>query len=82
MIKRITKKEALDHGFTHHGSYFGIPMWMTDSESPLVTVKFSCMNVVFDMADQIEGFLFGVFWPNDIRVTTFKIGREIDDGRL
>lgn len=76
-MNRITKEQALEIGFTHHGSYFGIPLWMTDSEQPFITVKFSCMNSTFDMANQIEGFLFHLFWPEEVRVTTFKIGRKI-----
>lgn len=42
MLGYITKKKALKMGATHHGSYYGIPLWMgdVDGESPLVVAKF------------------------------------------
>lgn len=42
MLGYITKKQAKNIGITHHGSYYGIPLWMgaIDGDSPMVFAKF------------------------------------------
>lgn len=42
MLGYITEKQAKKLGATHHGSYYGIPIWMGDvnGECPLVLAKF------------------------------------------
>lgn len=56
-----TEKEAAEEGFTHHGSYYGIPLWMTepkhDLDAPMVETKFTWMEPLMDVAHFIEGFL-------------------------
>lgn len=33
MLGYITEKKAKTEGFTHHGSYYGIPIWMGNIEA-------------------------------------------------
>lgn len=32
MLGWMTEKQAKQNGFTHHGSYYGIPLWMSDDD--------------------------------------------------
>lgn len=42
MIIYMTQREAIENGFTHHGSMFSIPCWITDDDfAPMVAPKFA-----------------------------------------
>jgi len=77
MLGYLTEKEAKEHGFTHHGSYFCIPLWMTDEEEPMVATKFEWMEPLMDVFHHIEGLLRSVFYPGSEPGFQFKIGCEI-----
>jgi hypothetical protein len=77
MLGYMTKREAKVCGFTHHGSYFGIPLWMTDEEEPMVATKFEWMWPLMDVFHVIEGFLQSVFYPDNEPCFMFRIGKEI-----
>jgi len=78
MIGYTTEKQAKINGFTHHGSYYGIPIWINaESEMPEVMAKFLPFELFFFIFSQIELLL--------IRLTNmdgfmFKIGKPIKDG--
>jgi hypothetical protein len=45
---------ALRAGFTNHGSYYGLPVWMSDDERPLVGAKSGLLNVLVPVISAIE----------------------------
>jgi hypothetical protein len=51
----ITAKEAVAKGFTHHGKYFGIPVWLApDNPDFPVATKWSPMECVMTAVAFIE----------------------------
>lgn len=54
MLGYITEKEALKMGFTHHGKCFGIPIWITDEEAPMVATKFVPFEFLLTVVQMIE----------------------------
>lgn len=65
MIKKLARlvgymraEVALGHGFTDHGSMYGVPCWVcTDGpDLPLVTAKWDVLNYAIDIGDWLTGF--------------------------
>jgi len=80
MLGYTTKKEAVAHGCTHHGSYYGIPLWMgdVDSEAPLVFAKWAPLDLMIYAFSWIEGLLFPlVHGPDAEPMFMFKLKGEI-----
>lgn len=65
MLGYMTKKEALTLGFTHHGSYYGIPIWISDDDIPMVAAKWAPFELVISVVHYIEGFMWPVFFPHE-----------------
>ena len=61
MLGYMTEKAAKAFGCSHHGSYYGIPLWMgdIDSEAPLVFAKWAPLDLIIPIFSMIEGLL----WP-------------------
>lgn len=81
MLGYMTEKQALKHGFSHHGSYYGIPIWIGGIESggPMVAVKWAPFDFLMDVASVIEGVLFPlVHGADDEPHFMFKVNREIE----
>jgi hypothetical protein len=57
MLGYMTKKEALAIGFTHHGSYYGIPVWITEDYFPMVAAKWSPLEYVMTLFHYVEAFI-------------------------
>lgn len=76
MFGFVTKNEALELGFTHHASYYGIPLWITDDEFPMVATKWEPLEHVMTLFHYIEGFM-NTFSPMDEQGFLFKIGPPI-----
>lgn len=77
MLGYITEKQALEIGFTHHGSYYGIPIWISDDAYPLVAAKWAPMEYLITAGHYIEGFIQSVFYPNDEQGFIFQFNRPI-----
>ena len=78
MLGYMTKKEALAGGFTHHGSYYGIPLWIGDPEGKfMVATKWAPMELLMTAAHYIEAFLEMVFFPDEEPGFRFWVGPEI-----
>lgn len=79
MLGYLTAKEALAEGFTHHGSYYGIPLWITDCDhSPMVAAKWAPMEFVMDIAHFVEQSLFPLLHPGEEPRFMFQIREPID----
>lgn len=81
MLGYMTQKEARENGFTHHGRYFGIPMWMSPASREAVT-KWAPMDFVVAAVHLVEGFLRSAFYPNRRPVARLMLGPEIERGQV
>lgn len=48
MLGYMTKSEAVAHGFTHHGRYYFLPIYIATGDIPMVAVKFIPLEFLFD----------------------------------
>lgn len=78
MLGYMTAKEALSHGFTHHGKYFGIPVWVAPEKDFMVATKWAPMEYVMTAAHYVEGFMRSVLFPNDEPAFRFLLGAPIE----
>jgi hypothetical protein len=53
----MTKKQAKERGFTHKGTFLGVPAYLTKSDNPLV----SGTNWFYDMLIISVGFIATAF---------------------
>ena len=77
ILMYMTSKEAKENGFTHHGSYYGIPCWIGGVDGDFqVATKWAPLEIVMTAFHYIEGFM------NDMLGNTpsfmFKLYGEID----
>lgn len=72
----MSEKEAANKGFTHHGSYFGIPVWLApeNPDFPVIT-KWEPMEYVMSLFIYIECFIRELC--DDEPSFQFKIIKEI-----
>jgi hypothetical protein len=81
MLGYMTAKQALASGFTHHGKYFGIPLWVGNPDDPnggmLVAAKWAPMEYVMTAFHYVEGFMRSVLFPEDEPMFQFLIGQPI-----
>nr|WP_286946263.1 hypothetical protein [Pseudomonas sp. UBA6718] len=76
-----TAAEAKALGCTHHGSYYGIPIWMgdIDSEAPLVFAKWAPLDYLILASSFIEGLLFPlVHGPDAQPMFMFKVKGPVE----
>lgn len=66
MLGWMTKADALKEGFTHYGSYFGIPVYMSDpdGEDFMVAAKHSWLEPLMTLFHYVEGFIASTFYPD------------------
>lgn len=56
MLGYMTAETAKGHGFTHHGKYFGIPVWIGDPDGDMmVATKWAPMEIAMTAGHYIEG---------------------------
>ena len=78
MFGYMTEKEAIKAGMTHHGSYFGIPVWMApDSDDFLCCAKWRPMDYLMIAFHHIEGEMRSFLFPDDEPCFQFKVGKPI-----
>jgi hypothetical protein len=79
MVGYMTAVEAKAQGFTHHGKYFGIPVWIGNpGEEMLVATKWAPMEYVMSAFHVAEGVLRSFFFPEDEPSFQFLVGAEIE----
>lgn len=80
MLGYMTASEAKSQGFTHHGSYFGIPCWIgnPEQEGMMVATKWAPMEPVMTAFHYIEGFMRSVLFPDDPPCFQFAVGGKIE----
>jgi len=56
MLGYMTAKQAKAFGFTHHGKYFGIPVWIGDPDGEtMVATKWAPLEYAMSVTHYIEG---------------------------
>lgn len=80
LLGYMTACEALREGFTHHGSYYGIPVWVAEGgpDGLMVATKWAPLEYVMTVFHYIEGLLRSVFDPDDVPTFQFMVGKPID----
>lgn len=75
----ITESEALKNGFTHHGSYYGLPCWMApDNPDNPVATKWAPMECILTLFILIEISVRPILFPEDEPFFQFKIIKKIN----
>lgn len=64
MLGYMTRHQAYQNDFTHHGRYYGIPVWITNEEFPRVAAKWLPMELLVTVFHWIEGVLHSLFFPH------------------
>lgn len=77
MLGYMTAKEAVSHGFTHHGSYYGIPCWIAPDAGFMVATKWAPLEHLMTIFHVIEGILGATFFPEREPAFKFMVGEEI-----
>lgn len=81
MIGYTSAKMAKALGCTHHGSYYGIPIWLgdLDSEAPLAFAKWEPLELLIELASYIEALLFPIAHGPEARpMFRLKVKDEIE----
>lgn len=81
MLGYMSKDEALILGFTHHGAYYGIPVYlnMSNPYCPEVACKWEPMEFLMDVANCIESLMHELLYPDDEPSFQFTVKGEIDE---
>lgn len=78
MLGYMTIKEARSLGFTHHGKYYGIPLWIGDPDGEFrVATKWMPMEYVMTVFHYIEAFIRPMMFPDDEPSFQFQVGHPI-----
>lgn len=74
----MTEDEALKNGFTHHGKYYGIPVWIAPAnpDCPVAT-KWAPMECIMTLFIWIASFMRPILFPHDPPCFQFKIFKKI-----
>ena len=59
----INGKEAVSRGFTNHGKYYGIPLYIKNDVEFEVTAKWMPMDFLIEYICYIEMFIASIFFP-------------------
>lgn len=68
----MTEQKAKELGFTHHGSYFGVPYGTC-----MVTVKHPILDPLFDLMSVLEGVFRPLAHPENPAVFQFRLKGRI-----
>ena len=80
MLGYITEEKAKAEGFTHHGSYYGIPIWMGNVEAedagPVIAAKWAPLELVMRLFHHIEAICQSIA-GHEQRGFWFNVKKEI-----
>lgn len=67
--------------FDHHGSYYGVPIYMGDIGGQTYTmVKWVIMEPVFDLFEMLEPIMRRIFYGEDNVCFQFTVGKPFNQG--
>lgn len=74
----MTEQKAKELGFPHHGSYFGVPIYISDPYGEcMVTAKHPLLDPLFDLMGVLEGIFRPLVHPENPDVFQFKLKGRI-----
>ncbi|MGY3961417.1 hypothetical protein [Aeromonas popoffii] len=74
----MTEQKAKELGFTHHGSYFGVPVYIGDPYGQcMVTTKHPILDPLFDLMGVLEGIFRPLIHPENPAVFQFRLKGRI-----
>lgn len=77
MFGWVSEKMAKDEGFTHHASYYGVPIyWRNDDNA--VWCKHPALDILFDVAGFFEGLIRPVMFPDEQPCFQFRMVKKIN----
>lgn len=85
MLGYTNAEKAQSMGFSHHASFYGIPIWIGElhTDQPIVMVKWSPMNLLMDLFELIEIISFGLVPRHDQEEDfMFTVGEPIEADSL
>ena len=77
MLGQISKEEALGYGATHHGSYYGIPIWI-NPKTNLAFPKNDMLEPLMIVFSFIECFIKSII-PNSDLNFQYTVKERIED---
>ncbi|MGR3969268.1 hypothetical protein [Shewanella sp. 1180_01] len=76
----MTEQQAIAEGFSHHGKYYGIPVWLGDIEGDFwVATKWAPMEWLMSLFHVVEGTMRPILYPDEPNSFQFQIGKEIKE---
>jgi hypothetical protein len=78
MLGYMKAAQAKDYGFSHHGSYYGIPIWISDpgSDAPMVATKWAPTELLMSVLHHVERICHAMRGTEPTFM--FSVGREIE----
>ncbi len=73
----INAKEAVKRGFTNHGKYYGIPVYIRDDIEFEVTAKWVPLDILIELVTYIEMIIASIFFP-EREGFMFLVGPKIE----
>jgi hypothetical protein len=77
MFGYMAAKMAKSHGFTNHGSCYGVPVWITEGDAPMVAAKFAPLEHLITLVQIAESLMYQFVYPDQEPSFQFTIGGEI-----
>jgi hypothetical protein len=75
----MTKAKAIDLGFTNHGRYYFLPIWIGDVTGEFMcTPKLQPLNWLMDIMHDFEAAARSHLYPEDEFSFMFHVGPEIE----
>lgn len=78
MFGYVTKKEAIEKGFTHHGRYYRIPVYISLDNDFEVTAKWIPFDYLIEFVCYIEIVFCYLFNPEQ-EGFKFEVGKELKE---
>lgn len=78
MLGYMTARDAKGYGFTHHGAYYGIPLWVAQEPVFMAATKWAPLEYLMTLFHYIEGFMRSVLFPDSEPGFMFQVGPEIE----
>lgn len=79
MFGYIDKKQARAIGFTHQGCYYGIPLWITHSDRPMIVAKWYPMEFLISVLQFADKWTALIFFPSRTHQHQLTSVKVIDD---
>lgn len=77
MLGYMTASQAKRLGFTHHGKYYGIPVWVGDPYGDcMVATKWAPLELLMSLWHYVEGLCHAMRGTEPTFM--FMVGREIE----